>query len=492
MSGPRTAAPGSPLAETSALASASPTSSGLVARNFAALGSGEVIARAIAFAATLYIARALGPAAYGVIGFAAAVTLYFSRIADCGIDLGLGIREIAHDRPRALSGAPTVLTARLLIAALLALGFAAAGTWLLPPPEGTVLAAYGLTLLTVAASVRWIHLGFERTRQVAVARAAGEIVMVALVFAFVRGADDLVRVPLAQFAGDALAVALLLLWLPRPRPPLRPRLDAAVIGPLLPRAWPIVSSGLLGLMIYNSDLIFLRLFHTAELVGYYAAAYALISFLANLGMAYGVSLLPTLTRLGRSPDEQRELYQTAMAQVCAVVLPVAVGGAFLAHQIIGLIFGAGYAPSGIALQVLIWSIPLALVRDVPVAALFAAGRETQVFRLTGVAAVLNVGLNILLIPRYGMLGAAAATVFTEGVRLLIALRYAAAAGFVPASPRRLLPLLLAASAMAAVLALASGVGLYLGVLVGGFSYLVALFCLGAIQLGGRTLPALRV
>ncbi len=72
-----------------------------VARNFFALVSGEAVARLTAFATTIYIARTLGAESYGVIGFALAVILYLSRIADGGMEFfGLGIREIAEDRER--------------------------------------------------------------------------------------------------------------------------------------------------------------------------------------------------------------------------------------------------------------------------------------------------------------------------------------------------------------------------------------------------------
>jgi len=65
----------------------------VVARNFLTLGSGEALARMIAFGATVYVARVLGPESYGIIELAAAIVLYFSRVADFGIDLGLGVRE---------------------------------------------------------------------------------------------------------------------------------------------------------------------------------------------------------------------------------------------------------------------------------------------------------------------------------------------------------------------------------------------------------------
>ena len=108
-----------------------------------------------------------------------------------------------------------------------------------------------------------------------------------------------------------------------------------LLRPLIRRAIPFVGSAILGLLIFNSDLLFLRFMMGPEEVGYYAAAYALVGFVLNLGVAYGLSLLPTLTRLASDPSGELKLYHDATAQVFAVGAPIAVGGWFLSNSING-------------------------------------------------------------------------------------------------------------------------------------------------------------
>ena len=198
---------------------------------------------------------------------------------------------------------PAILTARLTIAIGLALLLAVMAFVLLPHPDGAVLAVLGLTLLPAGASSRWIHLGLEKTRAVALARASGEALMVVLVLVFVRGREDLLVAPFAQFVGDSLAALMLLWWLARRGIHFRISFDWTPLLPLARRAWPLVLSSLLSLLIYNSDLIFLRFFRGRVEVGLYAAAYALVSFLLNIGIAYALSLLPTLTRTAEVPAD---------------------------------------------------------------------------------------------------------------------------------------------------------------------------------------------
>ena len=82
---------------------------GMATRNFLSLGSGEVIARVIAAVATIYIARTLGVVSYGIVGFIAAMMLYFSAIIDMGIQY-FGPHEIAkNDQRHAENLIPSIL-----------------------------------------------------------------------------------------------------------------------------------------------------------------------------------------------------------------------------------------------------------------------------------------------------------------------------------------------------------------------------------------------
>jgi O-antigen/teichoic acid export membrane protein len=468
-------------------------SESLVARNFLTLGSGEALARLIAFAAIVYVARTLGPESYGIIELAAAIVLYFSRIADFGVDLGLGVREIAARRDQLRELAPVVLTARLLISALLVIIVSAIGLIALPLEEGRVLAVYSLTLLAVGAGTRWIHIGLEKTAFASLARIAGELLMVGLVFAFVRSSADLIRVPLAKLAGDFLA-ALILAWLlSRWGIRLRPRLRWSLLKPLVPRAWPLVVSALLGLMIYNSDLIFIRIFTgRSASVGYYAAAYTLVSFLANLGIAYSLSLLPTLTRLGPEPKRQLSLFETAHAHVFAVGFPIAIGVSMLAGDIIALVFGQAYEPAVLALRIVVWSVPLGLLRDIPIVGLMASQREDRVLRLTAWATASNVLLNVALIPPYGIYGAAVASVLTEGLRMVLAFQSAGTVGWPRPRATRFWRSTIAGAAMAAGLQLLSPGSLPVMIGAGAAVYFAALAMLGGIRFRKGRLPALSV
>ena len=465
---------------------------GTVARTFLTLGSGDALARVISFGAFVYLARALGAEAFGTLELAAAIVIYGNRIVDFGFDLGLGVRETsAGNRDYGSRLLTTALVLRSAIALVVVGLFALAGLWLLPSPEGEVLALYGLTLFAVALGTRWVHLGYERSRMVAGARIVGEVLMVATVLLFVRGAEDLFRVPLARLGGDLLAAAILLLgaWRLVGR---RGRFDRSIASALAPRALPLVGGALFGLMIFNADLVFLRVFEGRAAVGYYAAAYTLTSFLSNVGTAYSLSLLPTLTRLADRPAEREELYRTAHAQVATISLAVATGGTLLAGPIVSLVFGSEYAASALPLALVLWSVPLALLRDLPITSLMSDGLERPIVRLTGQAAAINIGLNAFMVPIWGMAGAAVATVLTELCRWWLSARAARPVGLTGPPPGRYARGILAAGVMAVALILIGDRPLIVTIPVGALVWGLSLTVVGGIRRSETGRPVLRV
>jgi O-antigen/teichoic acid export membrane protein len=96
---------------------------------------------------------------------------------------------------------------------------------------------------------------------------------------------------------------------------------------------------------------------------------------------------------------------------------------FLAADIIGFLFGDEYANSVLPLQILSWSAVFVILRGTYRQSLNAAGRQDLDLRCAGVAVALNVSLNVLLIPRFGIVGAAATTVASELLWLSMAMYY---------------------------------------------------------------------
>jgi len=462
-----------------------------VARNFLALVSGEIVARIVAFGVVIFVARVLGAEGYGVIAFAVGINLYLSKIADFCIEW-VGAKVVARERDRLETLVASVMSARLVLALALTVVTIALVQAFMPQPDRLVLSLYSLTILPIAASTKWVHMGLEDARPIGISRVLGELLGLAIVLAIMLQSARLWVPPLAQVASESLVAVYLLVVLRRRGFHLRLTWDLRVALPVFRAAAPLLLHMLMGLFIYNSDLIFLRVFRDSAQVGYYAAAYTLISLLANLGMSYGMSLLPTMARYGTGTEQEQGLYQTALAHIYTLCLPISIGGFLLAGHIIGFAFGDQYGPSTLALQVLIWSIPLSIARNVPWSGLIARNREDLLLRAITYAVALNIVLNLALIPAWGILGAAVATVITESFVSIVILRYASGQGLHFVSARRFWRPTVASIAMGVAVAAAASLHLFVGLAVGIAVFGGVLVLLGGIRFSRGQLPVLDI
>jgi O-antigen/teichoic acid export membrane protein len=108
-------------------------------------------------------------------------------------------------------------------------------------------------------------------------------------------------------------------------------------------------------------------------------------------------------------------------------------------------------------------------------------RQGAVFRIMAVGAALNIALNLVLIPRYSIVGGALSGLLTEALTFVLV--WVAMARSAPLSPGRpLLRPVLAAAGLAVILSVLPAWPVLLTVAVGGVSYAVLVFLVGAVHL----------
>ena len=160
------------------------------------------------------------------------------------------------------------------------------------------------------------------------------------------------------------------------------------------------------------EVFFLGLFRTDEEVGFYSLAVKLPRFLMTLVPAGLVGvLLPTLSeQFGKGNLARlRTVYTTSARYLMILALPLVTGGIALATPLVSVVYGPAYTPV-IRIMAIVF-LPAAFLVFVTLClhVLYAKDKPTYVLRVNLVLAPLNMGLNLLVIPRYGILGAALVT-----------------------------------------------------------------------------------
>ena len=197
-----------------------------------------------------------------------------------------------------------------------------------------------------------------------------------------------------------------------------PRVTPAIWPALMRAAVPLGIAGVFGTVLFRVDTVILAAFESTSVVGDYGAAYRLFEATLFVSWSIGGAVYPVLSRLDAS-EQLSDVYEQALKLSLAATLPLAVGAGVLAAPLIEILYGSDFEDAATALRLLSPSIALFAVVYVTGTVLIARRRQRFLAVAYGVVTVLNIGLNLLLIPLLSLEGAALSTTATE-VLLLVA------------------------------------------------------------------------
>lgn len=442
--------------------------------NILSLGTSEIVARGIAFFGIAFIARKLSPEGFGIIGFATAVYSYLGLAVTAGFN-DVGAREVASRPNEAANTAVNVSIVRFAIALTIFISVSLF-VLLFEIRENTelVILLMSLSLFALAIDTSWVYKGLERNHRVGIAVILGQVLYVGALLLFVRDVNDVLIVPLAQFVGEMSAALLLLIPLLIP---------FGKINLNLLEGWRILrSSGyltvtrMLRAIIYSFDIVLIGFWLGERAVGLYTAPYRICFVFVAIAAAIHISYLPSITRAFADGIEQaQEVANRAINLGATIAAPMVVGGMILAAPLLEFIFGAEYIEGAMAFRLLLLSIGFIFIHAVNHNLLLVSNRTRTEMNFYIIAAAINVGLNLIFIRRYGIVGAATVTALVEGLTLLMGLFVLYRAGIHLKVLQMMLPPVVASLLMGAVIiALGTGQMLFVLLAVGGVSYLVFL------------------
>ena len=378
--------------------------------------------------------RALGPEASGAWSFVALITsMYLVTIVNWGLN-DLAVREAAVNPDAAQHVFGVGVTMRWLMA-LVVVPLTLLGMWALrdtmPPLSwGTQIAlAILLVHLWPAGTAAAVSASFQAAQRMEVPALVVMITsllrtMVGIALVLWLPTSDTRIVAMGSVALGATILNAGLLWWFQRRLLFRagPQWD----WPLMRRMWvsavPLLLNSLLLTVFFRFDAIILRSVAGDTVLGLYDAAYKVVS-LTQIIPPYVVGALFPL--LAHRAVHDRATLDPLLARAIGVLQLVAWLGVVvvtvLADDLIWVLGGTAYLPdAATALRVLIWYLPLSYTTGVVQYALIAIARQQAITWAFLVGTIVNIGGNLLLIPVYGALAAAAMTIATE-VALLASL-----------------------------------------------------------------------
>lgn len=380
------------------------------------LTTGEIVGRLFRVVLVLYAARVLGAADWGVFSYALSLSAMFTVLADIGIGAVL-TRELVRNGDNDavyLSSSFFIKTIFLALTAIIIV--------FITPLFSNIKLSETLLIfiasLVVADNVRIlsgsINRSAEKMHLEAFTHIITQLAIVTLGVWVLRTRPSAEGLAVTYVAGSGLG-ALFGLWTIRDYwKKFFTRFDRQTIARILSAAWPFALLGLLGSIMLNTDIIMLGWLRTEAEIGYYSSAQKIIFTLYILPTLIGAAAFPSWTRLANKDKAAfADLLEKSMKTVFLIAIPITIGGLLVGSEVMDLFFGAEYQPAALTFKILLLSLainyPSALLGN----ALFAYDQQRYFILYGGVGALSNVILNFLLIPIWGIAGAAVATVITQ-------------------------------------------------------------------------------
>jgi O-antigen/teichoic acid export membrane protein len=386
----------------------------------AILASSNLVARACAFLGVILIARVLGTTDFALVLLAQAVTQYLLIVLDFGLTLS-GIRTIASDLGLTREVMGAALATRLVAAIVGTLVIVLVGAIVGADPNMLILIlAFALAGVVSSVDLSWVAQAHQSTLLRALVSGGGAFLGLVLLAVFLPFSPVPLTVALAQIIGVAIAVgAGLVVTFRTFGLPMRPRVP--LLRTLIGASIPLGLASLLAQVYYNVDILLLGLWRPLAEVASYGAAYKLVLALLMLIWTYAGVALPRLTRASAiGPVALAAQVHRDLVTVVGWTLPAAILGALFARPVIELLFGSEYIDGAVPLTILLCTVPIAAFRTILLYSFTASGRPWAVPLSSGPGAVVNVILNVMLIPVLGMVGAAVTTLVAEIVVTAVA------------------------------------------------------------------------
>lgn len=369
----------------------------------------------------IWVARYLGPAQFGLFSYAVAFVALFSSIAKLGLD-SIVVRELVREpnlRDAYLGTAfwlksvgAVLMLGMIGIVAQVTISDATTQLYIFIIASGAIFQAFEVVGFYFQSKVLSKFVSICGVTQLIVTS------LIKLYLMFVQA--DLFWFVLCSLV-DQATLALALYWAYRYQKVggFYRCFDRTIAKQLLRDSWPLILSGLVVMIYMRIDQVMIKEILGEKEVGIYTAAVKLSEAWYFVPMMITNSLFPAILNAKKVSEEQYlSRLQRLLTFLVWTSIAVALITTLLSNWLVVFLYGQAYQEAGQVLMIHAWSGVFVALGVASSAWLNSENLQHYSFYRTALGAVVNVLLNFVLIPKYGIIGAAVATVIAQSMAAL--------------------------------------------------------------------------
>ena len=375
----------------------------------------------VSFVVTILVVRYLGPKNFGLYSYALSFFWLFASLSTFGLE-AITTREIVKhpDKKDEING--TVFFLRIA-GSLAAIVLIAATLFLTGEETYTViliLILSGSFLFQSFSAIEYYFRGIVKAKYNAYALSASVILSSVLKLIFILTEAPLICFVFAVvFEYAALAVGLIAVYHHNKLSIFNWKYSKTIALSLLKDSWPLALSGIVVMIYMRIDQIMIKNMMNVEAVGYYSAAVRLCEAWYFIPVTLCNAIFPAIVNAKNVSEEfynnrMQKLYDLLTWLAIGIAIPVTI----FSNQIIQLLFGNEFSSASPILTIYIWA-GVAVFLGVASSQYLINENYTKLsLSKNFLGMVINIFLNILLIPIYGIIGAAIATLISYTLSVL--------------------------------------------------------------------------
>lgn len=378
----------------------------------------KVVRTLIAFFIGIYIARYLGPNQYGLLNYAISFAGLFASFANLGMDQ-IVVRELVKfpDKRDVILG--TVFRLKI-IGSFVAIVLVTITAYLINEPSYNLLLIVIISFTTIFQSIGVVELFFQsrvEAKKNVYAQSSSFFIISIIKFLLIIFKQPLLFFAIVHlFEFVLLAVGYYIVYRASNYSFSNWKYNKVTAMNLFMDSWPLVLSGVVIIIYMKIDQVMIKNLMTVTDVGYYAVAVKLCEAWYFVSITVSASLLPAIVN-AKAINESlylsrlQKLYDILAAIAIAIAIPVTIFSDF----IINILFGSQFQPAASVLSIYIWAALATFLGVASSQYLISENLTKLAFFRTLLGMIVNIVLNLILIPIYGINGAAVATLVSFSV-----------------------------------------------------------------------------